>query len=133
MSVLLSILLAGAVTGAGSGAPSSSAESTAASIPRVTLIEAATEVARRESLAINRTPSRALAGRGVSARRPGRHAVPTRVTAIFAGAVLGSFAGLAAGGAIDAVASNGECLTGMKYGMPIGAAVGALLSAHWVR
>lgn len=133
MSFLLPILFAGALTGSGSGAPSSSAEFTAASTPRMTLIEAATAAARRESLAIDRKPSpRALAARGGGVRRH-RHSVPTRITAIFAGAVLGSFAGLAAGAAVDAATNNGECMTGMKYGMPIGAAVGGFLSARLVR
>ena len=53
--------------------------------------------------------------------------------AIFAGAVLGSFAGIAGGGVMDKVTSNGECLTFAKYGMFVGAAVGGLLTARGVR
>jgi hypothetical protein len=136
MSLVLPILLAGAtLTGSGSAGPSPSpAGSTLASPPHMTLIAAASAAARRESLVLDRTPlPAALAAGPVSGRRPTRHSPPTRATAIFAGAFLGSLAGMVGGGAIDAATSNGECLTFMKYGMPIGAAVGAVLTARWVR
>jgi hypothetical protein len=138
MSIGLPILLAAAtLSGSGSLPPSSRpAELTTitASPPRLTLIAAASAAARRESLALDRKALPvALAAGPVSGRRPNRHSVPTRATAIFAGAFLGSLAGMVGGGAIDAATSNGECLTFMKYGMPIGAAVGAVLTARWVR
>jgi hypothetical protein len=135
MSIVLPILLVGAtLTGSGSAPSSSLGESTEASPPRMTLIAAASAAARRESVALDRESLPvALAAVPMSGRRATRHSVPTRATAIFAGAFMGSLAGMVGGGAIDAATTDGECLTFMKYGMPIGAAVGAVLTARWVR
>jgi hypothetical protein len=57
----------------------------------------------------------------------------TRATAIFAGAVIGSLAGLVGGAVIDVAAGNEECLTGAAIGMPVGAIVGGALTARLVR
>ncbi len=133
MSFLLPILVVGAtLTGSPSIAPESPAEFTAVSVPRTSLQEAAS---RRDWLAFDRTTSvvGALRARPQVARRADHPSLFTRATAIFAGAVLGSFAGIAGGGVMDKVTSNGECLTYTKYGMFIGAAVGGLLTARWVR
>ena len=136
MSFLLPILVVGAtLTGSPSIAPGSPAEFTAVSVPRRSLQQAVSEPARRDWLAFDRTTSvvGALRARPQVARRADHPSPFTRATAIFAGALLGSFAGIAGGGVMDKVTSNGECLTNTKYGMFIGAAVGGLLTARWVR
>ena len=135
MSFLLPILVVGAtLTGSPSIARESPAEVTSVSVPPMSLLAAASESARRESPALERTPAVGpLAARPGSARRTDRHSPLTRATAIFAGAVLGSFAGVVGGAAVDMATSNGECLTNAKYGMFVGAAVGGLLTARWVR
>jgi hypothetical protein len=133
MSILLPIFLAGAtLTGAPSNLSSPRAELTPVSAPRPTLRAAASAAALRESPRLDRQPGRALPKRP-SARRSGRNSVLTRATAIFAGAVIGSFAGFIGGATIDAATSNGECLTFATYGMPIGAGLGGFLTARLVR
>ena len=98
------------------------------------LTAAVSAAAKREALSASRgLAAAAWQYRQTAGQRSGRNSIATRVTAIFAGAVLGSVAGMVAGGAIDAATSNGECLTATVYGMPIGAAVGGFLTARWVR
>lgn len=130
--ILLPILLAGiTVTGSGSTLPTSSREIMASTTRGVTLLDAATAAAQRQSFTIGRT----LGRRPPMPRGPRRtrYSFATRVTAIFAGAMLGSFGGMAAGGALDKMTTNGECLTFTKYGMPIGAAIGGVLAARSVQ
>ena len=130
--ILLPILLAGiTVTGPGSTLPASSREITLPTTRGVTLLSAATAAAQRQSFTIGRT----LGQRPPMPRGPRRshYSLATRVTAIFAGAVLGSFGGATAGGAIDKMTSNGECLTFTTFGMPIGAAIGGVLAARAVQ
>jgi hypothetical protein len=57
----------------------------------------------------------------------------TRATAIVAGSILGGLAGMVGGAAIDVATSNAECLTAMRFGTPIGAALGGVLTARLVR
>jgi hypothetical protein len=131
--VLLPILVAG-VTIAGSGSPSRSwrSEFIGPTKPALTLLDVATAAARRDSFNIGRTlgqrprvPPRAY--------RTGHYSVATRASAIFAGAVLGSFAGMAAGGGLDKMTSGGECLTFMAYGIPVGAVIGGVLAGRAVQ
>src|SRR5262245_28365854 len=135
MSILFPVLLAAAtMNGAGPKPAEFSTDVAVVSMPRTTLSIAVAAAAPRVRLTLDRGSSVAsqLSGRR-SARQTGRVSSATRVTAIFAGAVMGSLAGLLVGGAIDAATSNGECLTGMAYGFPIGAAVGGGLTAYWIR
>jgi hypothetical protein len=135
MSIAGPILLA-AATLIGSGDPgTTSTAALSASISRITLSDAVSEAARRESLRLDqpRALRSAYPGGQYSRRRPGRHSVMTRTTAIVAGAIMGSLAGMLGGAAIDMATSNGECLTGMSFGLPVGAVVGGVLTAYWVR
>jgi hypothetical protein len=135
MSIAGPILLV-AATVIGSGEPgTTSTKALSASVSRITLSAAVSAAARRESLRLDqpqalRSP---YPGSQYSRRRSGRRSVMTRTTAIVAGAVMGSLAGMLGGAAIDMATSNGECLTGMSVGLPVGAVVGGVLTAHWVR
>lgn len=130
--VLLPILVAGmTIAGSGSTSPSSRIEFTGPTKPAVTLLDAATAAARRDSFNIGRTLGQRP--RPPRAYRTGHYSVATRASAIFAGAVLGSFAGMAAGGGLDKITSGGECLTFMTYGIPVGAVIGGVLAARAVQ
>jgi hypothetical protein len=129
--ILLPILFAGVIV-TGSAAPSSPIELPSAWKPASTLLSAATAATRRDALSIGPAQRlRPIAARPV--RSTGRHSVATRASAIFAGAVMGALGGILAGATVDKMASGGECATFANYGMPIGAAVGGVLTARYVR
>ena len=131
--VLLPILVAGiTIAGSGSTSPSSRVEFIAPAKPAVTLLDVATAAARRDSFNIGRT----LAHRPrvpPRAHGTGHYSVATSASAIFAGAVLGSFGGMAVGGVFDKMSSGGECLTFMKGGIPVGAVIGGILAGRAVQ
>jgi len=128
--LLLPVLVAGLLT---TGSPAgSSASQLETRKPAATLLSMATAAAKRDALSLGRTQRlRPIPAR--PARSTERHSVATRATAIFAGAVLGSLGGMAAGATIDRMASGGECLIFAQYGIPVGAAIGGLLTARYVR
>ena len=134
MPILLPLLLAAAtMTGPLAHAAAPPARTIAAPVLPTPLSDGIAAAARHQSLPVSRELMAPSRQRGPVQGGYRRKSIATRATAIFAGAVLGSLAGIVAGGAFDAVTSNGECLTGMAYGMPIGAGVGAFLTAKWVR
>lgn len=132
MSIVGPILLAATLTGAGTPETAHTRISSVAA-PRLTLSEAVSAAARRESLSVDQRQQASLRPGRTARRGPVRHSVMTRATAIVAGAVMGSLAGLAGGAVFDLATSNGECLTGMAVGMPVGAILGGVLTARYVR
>jgi len=129
--ILLPVLFAGAIV-TGSVAPAPAIQVPAVSKPATTLLSAATAAAQRDAVSIGRTqrlrplPVHAL-------RSAERHSMATRASAIFAGAVMGALGGILAGATIDRMTSGGECATFAGYGIPIGAAIGGLMTARYVR
>lgn len=133
MSIVGSILLAATLTSADSAGIAHTRVSLA-SAPRTTLSAAVDAAARRESLSLGQlrgpvaSSPRRMAGRG----RP-RHSNMTRATAIVAGVIMGSVAGLVGGAVVNATTGNGEVLSGMRVGMPVGAVLGGVVTARLVR
>lgn len=133
MSIVGSIVLAATLTSAGNPGTAHT-RVPSASLPRTTLSEAVDAAARSESLALDQRQASVSSSPGRTARRgPDRHSNMTRATAIVAGAVMGSLAGLAGGAVVDVATRNGECMTGMRVGMPVGAILGAVFTARFVR
>jgi hypothetical protein len=132
MMMLLSMLVAGSTL---TGVPAPCADHTAIAAPARTLMAAAGEAARRESLTLTRNTQMNAAPqrRYVKSRRSGHHSVATRVTAIVAGSILGALGGVVGGAAIGAAGGEDGALAGMAYGIPIGAAAGGLLTAYYVK
>jgi hypothetical protein len=133
--ILFTLLLTAAtMTGPSGHAAAPQPRTIVGAPPGAPLSAAIAAAVRHQSLPASRglTPISTQRGPAMT-RRHGGNSKATRATAIFAGAVLGSLAGILAGSAFDAMTSNGECLTGAAYGMPIGAGLGAVLTAKWVR
>jgi hypothetical protein len=135
MSIVCPILLAAATLTSAGGPGTAHTRVSSAPAPLMTLSDAVYAAARRESLSLNQhqAPGSARPLRQNSRRSPARYSAMTRATAIVAGAVMGSLAGLVGGALVDMAASNGECVTGMRVGMPVGAVLGAVVTARYVR
>jgi hypothetical protein len=128
------LILVATLTGAAGPGTAPPAASTPAA-HRLTLSDAVHAAARQELLRADRaqSPGALRPGSQGTRRRSARPSVMTRATAIVAGAVIGSLAGMAGGAAVDMALSNGECFTGMSVGMPVGAVLGAVFTARVVR
>lgn len=104
------------------------------SVRQMTLSDAMAAAARREPLSLDQRAAGAPRPIGRNYRRgPARPSNMTRATAIVAGAVMGSLAGMVGGAMVDLATSNGECLTGMRVGLPVGAILGGVITARFVR
>ena len=131
---LTTLLLAGTLSGPVN--PGVMYSRAAAAAPAsITLADAVSAAAARESGRVEiRNAAGSPGSRAFKARpRTGRHSAATRVTAIVAGGVLGALAGMLGGLAVDVATSNGECLTGMHVGTPVGGVLGAVFTARLIR
>lgn len=133
MSILFPILLAAATMTASPAVSRVPHLNLGAPAPtRTTLSVAVSEAARRATpIRVRRSSAGSRLGR--SQRPADRNSFATRTTAIFAGAILGGLVGTLGGAMIDGATGNGECMTGAAVGLPVGAALGGVLTAYWVR
>jgi hypothetical protein len=137
MTILIPILLAaGSLT---PPVPTTSAPAFtdgARSVPVRTLSAAVAAAAARPDLAVLLQGNAADASGPVRPRSrytAPRRSLATKTTAVVAGAIIGSLAGLLGGAVVDAAAGNRECFPGMAIGMPVGAIAGGILTARLVR